>query len=149
MFSLSLKGVSVSAPTLEEMETMLANLPRYAELVAKAGFQQAAEIPKVASNPLALRGPNVTKFLEVTGGKRFRMSDEDIALYGDTPEGRENCAIARLVARGESAADGTEKRGEGVSASEAGEIEGLDQLDEAGLDAIHDDDDEGEENDDE
>jgi hypothetical protein len=141
MFSLSLKGVSVSAPTLEEMETMLENLPRYSELIAKAGFQQTAEVPKVASAPLALRGPNVTKFLEVTNGKRFRMSDEDVALYGDTPEGRENCAIARLAARGESSIDAARhlERASNL-ASEGGGIDGLDELDAEGLDAIHDDD---------
>lgn len=104
MISIEFQGAKVSADTLKNLREVIALFPSFAETVKGLLPKQSAPSASPASGGIPARnGANVSKWMQLNGGGRFRITKEESALFGDD---REAAAIARLDAMGESPANG-------------------------------------------
>ncbi len=120
-YTLGLDGLfTVSAPTMEELETLIA---RALELREECKAKGIAPVTARVNSPSVARmvnDANESKWKEVTGEQRMRMTREEKGEYGDN---REECAKARLLAMGESTVDGDSGEGEGEGVTWEGNID--------------------------
>jgi hypothetical protein len=107
MFSIQIHNLfAVSAPSMAELETLIARAQALRETHAPA-IAQAAQAQNASHAPaMGGKGANLAKWEAINGGKRLRMTNEERATYGEGEQAREQTAAARLLASGETLASG-------------------------------------------
>lgn len=110
-YSITIGAISISAPSIKELDKIADNLSLYADKFAPF---QPKQVAKVIAKPDD-KEPNVTAWLAANPDKgRFRMTKEELSSYGSN---REEAAKARLISAGLPIASDTvgDSSGEGVT----------------------------------